>query len=296
MKKLLLPALMVLGMFGSASYALADSYYWHVSWNDGSDVPQTQDLFLDGNYQYFVASNVTTRAPELWTTDTSFVWNNTTKQLEVGNISQDNVDLLVPDLAAKASASDLSTLSSTVSSMSSSLSTMLSSYNSLSSQINANLYGTSTTMTLANASTTNGLMSRADKSKLDGIASWSWSSPSHSVVTGTGATGFQVSATRNATARYNVKVTTTASIAGNADGYLTLEMAPTNSATAGDWVEVGRCGNSQALTLAVTLQSVQGTTCELTTDIPAGYYAKLRSVTTTGTVSFAYVSGQEVLK
>lgn len=149
------------------------------------------------------------------------------------------------------------------------------------------------------SSTKNGFLSTTDKSKLDAMAAnlpWSWSTPSRSIVTGTGATGFQVSSTRNATIRENVTVTTTASIAGNAGGYITLEMAPTNSATAGDWVEVGRCGNSQALTLAITLQSVQGTTCELTADVPAGYYSKLRSVTSTGTVTFAFVSAQEVLK
>lgn len=198
-------------------------------------------------------------------------------------------------LDAKASTSALSAVSSSVSSISA-LEAADAVFNTTA---NANLFGTSTTMTSANASTTAFLMTRPQLTTLTNLASssaWSWSSPTHSLTTSTGATGFQVSATRNSTVRYNVKVTTTASIAGNADGYEVLEVAPTNSATAGDWVEVGRCGNSQALTLAITLQSVQGTTCQLTSDIPAGYYAKLRSVTTTGTVAFAYVSGQEVLK
>lgn len=169
----------------------------------------------------------------------------------------------------------------------------------LSAQINANLFGTSTTMTAQAASTTNGLITQAQSDKLDAMSAnlpWSWGTTTRSIVTGTGATGFQVSSGRVSTVHYNVKVTTTASIAGNADGYVALEVAPTNSATAGDWVEMGRCGNSQALTLAITLQSVQGTTCQLNADIPTGYYAKLRSVTTTGTVSFAFVSSSEVLK
>lgn len=173
------------------------------------------------------------------------------------------------------------------------------SINTLDTQINNNLFGTSTSMLASAASTTNGLMTKAEGAKLDAMATnlpWSWATSTRSIVTGTGATGFQVSSTRNSTDRYNVTVTTTASIAGNATGYIALEVAPTNSSTASDWQEVGRCGNSQALSLAITLQSVQGTTCELTADIPQGYYAKLRSVTTTGTVSFAFVSDQEVLK
>ena len=109
-------------VLGTAGVALADSYYWHVNWNDGSDTPLTQDLFLDGNHQYFVASNPDTRAPELWTTDTSFVWNNSLKQLEVGNISQDNIDGLVTALAGKASVSSVNSVSSNVSSLSSSVS------------------------------------------------------------------------------------------------------------------------------------------------------------------------------
>lgn len=173
------------------------------------------------------------------------------------------------------------------------------SINTLNSQINANLFGTSTTMTAQAASTTNGLMTQAQSDKLDAMSAnlpWSWGTTTRSIVTGTGATGFQVSSSRVSSLHYNVKVTTTASIAGNADGYVTLEVAPTNSATASDWVEMGRCGNSQALTLAITLQSVQGTTCELVGDVPAGYYSKLRSVTTTGTVTYAFVSSSEVLK
>lgn len=166
-------------------------------------------------------------------------------------------------------------------------------------ELSKNIFGTSTSLTCTSASTTTCLMTKAQGVKLDAMSAnlpWSFATSSRSIVTGTGATGFLVSSTRNSTDKYNVTVTTTASIAGNATGYIALEMASTNSATASDWIEVARCGNSQALSLAITLQSIQGTTCELLADVPAGYYTKLRSVTTTGTVTFAYVSGQEVLK
>lgn len=147
------------------------------------------------------------------------------------------------------------------------------------------------------SSTQNGFLSYTDKVKLDSInTSWVSTTTARSLVTGTGATGFQVSSTRNATGKYNVKVTTTASIAGSADGYIALELAPTNSATPTDWIEEGRCGNSQALSLAIALQSVQGNTCQLVADIPAGYFAKLRSVTSAGTVSFTSLTSRETLK
>lgn len=120
--------------------------------------------------------------------------------------------------------------------------------------------------------------------------------PSRSIVTGTGATGFQVSSTRDAFVTYSPKITTTATIAGGQEGYVVLEIAPTNSATAGDWKEVGRVTNGQALSLALTLQSVQPVGSPLCAWIPAGYYAKLRSVNTTGTPAYIVTSGQEVLQ
>lgn len=118
--------------------------------------------------------------------------------------------------------------------------------------------------------------------------------PSRSIVTGTGATGFQVSATRDAEVQYSPTMVTTASIAGNASSVLVLEIATTNSATASDWKEIGRLTNAQALSLAITLQSVQTTSGLLTGIVPAGYYAKIRAITS-GTVTNTFVSGQEVL-
>lgn len=116
-----------------------------------------------------------------------------------------------------------------------------------------------------------------------------------SIVTGTGATGFQVSTIDDAEVRYNLTIVTTASIAGGADGTIVLEMCATNSATAGDWIEVGRMRNGQALSLAITLQSVQTTASQLTAFVPRGYYVKIRSINNVGTPTYTYNSGQEVL-
>lgn len=117
---------------------------------------------------------------------------------------------------------------------------------------------------------------------------------SRSIVTGTGATGFQPSATKNVLASYSVTIATTATIGGSADGTVVLEIAPTNSATPGDWVEVARFRNGQAITLALTLQSVQTIAGCVSGFIPKGYYAKLRSINNSGTPTYTYNSGQEV--
>lgn len=298
MKKLI-SALAVIA-FLLPAFAFADSNYWHLSWNDGNDTPQTQDLFINSDYHYFVASNETSRAPELWKTDTSFIWNDSTHTVTLGNISRDNIDLLSPMLDTIFT--NLATSSATNTTQNTNISTLFTSIsiiNALTDQINANLYGTSTTMSAQAASTTSGLITQAQSDKLDALQvgqAWSWSQPSRSITASTGATGFQPSSTRISTVNYNVTVSTTATIGGSSGGYIALEIAPTNSSTAGDWIEMGRCGNSQAITLALALQSVQTVSCQVSADIPAGYYAKLRSVTSSGTPSFTFNSSSEVLK
>lgn len=118
--------------------------------------------------------------------------------------------------------------------------------------------------------------------------------PGRSIVTGTGATGFQVSSTKDSFVTYSPKIVTTATIVGGQDGYVVLEIAATNSATAGDWKEIARIENGQALSLAITLQSIQPVGSSLTGMVPAGWYVKIRSVNVTGTPVTTYVSGQEV--
>lgn len=109
--------------------------------------------------------------------------------------------------------------------------------------------------------------------------------PSLSVQTSTGAVGTQVSTTTNSYVMIAGQVSTTASIAGNASGDMIVEVAPTNSATSSDWVEWGRIGNSQTLSLAITLQSVQVVKGQVMAFVPKGWYVKVRS-SGSGTVSY----------
>lgn len=106
-----------------------------------------------------------------------------------------------------------------------------------------------------------------------------------------GATGFQISTTQNAEVRYTVQIVTTATIGSGGTGYVALQMSPDNV----NWTEIGRITNGQVITLAIALNSVQTITGQLSGFIPAGYYVRLLSVNTTGTPTYSYVSGQEVL-
>lgn len=116
-----------------------------------------------------------------------------------------------------------------------------------------------------------------------------------SVQSSTGSVGTQISPTRHAWVLVDASSSTTANIAGNAAVDLVLKVAPTNSATAGDWIVKGRTGNSQALTLAIALQSVQVMKGQMIAFVPKGYYVKLRQPTATGTAAGAFIEARQVL-
>lgn len=121
---------------------------------------------------------------------------------------------------------------------------------------------------------------------------------SHSfVTTAAAANGFQVSSTRDSLVSYSITASSAVQIgiATNVSGYCILEVAATNSTTAGDWKEKGRVGTGQNISLALALSSTQVATAPLVAMVPAGYYARLRTVNTNGTPTYTYVSGTEVL-
>lgn len=160
--------------------------------------------------------------------------------------------------------------------------------------------GTQTVAITAATPSAAGSMSAADKTKLDAYPSFTARSfanaPSVTIQTvAASANGNQLSTTQDAHVSYSVTISTTATIGGASTGYAVLEICSTNSATAGSWLELSRVTNSQTITLAVALQSIQVTGSALVGIVPAGYYRRVRSVQSSGTPTFAYVSGQEVL-
>lgn len=108
------------------------------------------------------------------------------------------------------------------------------------------------------------------------------------------ANGFRPSTSLDTLVNYSVSITTTAMIGVASSGVVLLEVCSTNSATAGDWQEIGRVSVGQTITVALALQSIGISSGQLGGIVPTGYYARLRSSNVSGTPSYAYNSGQEV--
>lgn len=116
------------------------------------------------------------------------------------------------------------------------------------------------------------------------------------VTTAAAANGFQISSTRNSEVHYSLSINTSVSLSGNASGYVVLEICPTNSATAGDWIEVSRVASGQSGSLVVGLILNQTGGGTLVGTVPVGYYSRLRSVNVSGTPTYVLNGNQEILK
>lgn len=119
---------------------------------------------------------------------------------------------------------------------------------------------------------------------------------SHTIQTvAAAANGFQLSTTKDAIVNYAATIVTAATLAAGAVGSIVLEVCSTNSSTAGNWQEIGRLTNGQVFSLALAIGCTQTVAGSIGGIVPAGYYARLRSINTTGTPTYTYNSGQEVL-
>lgn len=111
---------------------------------------------------------------------------------------------------------------------------------------------------------------------------------------GTGATGAQISTTKDSTVRASVSTSTTSTIGGPSTSAVALKICATNSSTEGDWTTVATFQSDQTITLAVVLQSVQVVKGQLTADVPAGWFVKLVN-SGSGTHSESFLTGQKTL-
>lgn len=143
--------------------------------------------------------------------------------------------------------------------------------------------------TLATVATSGSYIDLSNKPTIPTIVA-----PSQSGATRSLNTAFQVSTTRQFMVTYSGSITTTANIAGGQDGSIILEIASDSGFTS-NVQTLSSCRNSQTYTLAVAIQGVQINVTPLHGFVPIGYYVRLRTVSTTGSPTFAFVSGQEVL-
>lgn len=111
---------------------------------------------------------------------------------------------------------------------------------------------------------------------------------------GTGATGTQISATKDSTVRCTVSTSTTSTIGGPATSVVALKICATNNVTEGSWTTVGTIESDQTITLAIVLQSIQIVKGQICADVPAGWFVKLVN-SGTGTHAEVSVSGQQTI-
>lgn len=118
-------------------------------------------------------------------------------------------------------------------------------------------------------------------------------SPGRALVTTTAATGFQISATRNAQVCYEGSFSTTSTIGGPSSASVFLETADTNSTTPGDWTTKAQQTYSNTITLAVVLNQVQANNWSMCRYIPAGKFVRIRTGSITGTASVTINAAQQ---
>jgi len=115
------------------------------------------------------------------------------------------------------------------------------------------------------------------------------------VTTAAAANGFRLSTFRDAEVSYSVSIDTTISLSGNSSGVVVLEVAATNSTTASDWKTISRIPSGQSGGLVVGLTLNQAGGGNLSGIVPAGWYARLRTINVAGTPTFTFNGGQETL-
>lgn len=134
------------------------------------------------------------------------------------------------------------------------------------------------------------------KGRVTGGQKYSTSGASRTIQTvAASGNGWQISSTRASLVRYSCTIVTTSTLLGGQQGTIVLEIAATNSSTAGDWIEIGRMTNGQTVSLGLAITLVQTNAMQVDGFVPAGYYARIRSINDSGTPTFTYNSGQETI-
>lgn len=111
---------------------------------------------------------------------------------------------------------------------------------------------------------------------------------------GTGATGVQVSTTKDSTVRVTYSTQVTLTLGGSPVSLVQLKKCVTNSATESDWTSCGRTGTSQPTTLSITVGGVYQQVGQICGDIPAAWFVKALP-SGTGTHAEAFIEGEKTI-
>lgn len=104
------------------------------------------------------------------------------------------------------------------------------------------------------------------------------------------STTFTVSATKQAYVNYNVSISCTATIGSSASGSVALQISQNAGSS---WTTIGTVSNSNAVTLAVALNSVQVSSLQVGGYIPVGALCRLVSTSSGPNGVITYLTGQE---
>lgn len=107
-------------------------------------------------------------------------------------------------------------------------------------------------------------------------------------------TAFQISASRDASVSYSVKISPTLSLTTGEEGTVILEIAD-NSGFTTNVQEITEISNGNIGNLTIGLNSTQPATFNISGIIPANKWVRLRTVNNTGTPDFTARPGQETL-
>lgn len=105
---------------------------------------------------------------------------------------------------------------------------------------------------------------------------------------------FQISTNRAALASYSVDIASTISLTSGESGSVIFEQAD-DAAFTQNVQTIQASKNQNTGTLTIGLNLTQTVTATVTGLLPAGKWARLRTVNNTGTPTFTYISGQETL-
>jgi len=113
-------------------------------------------------------------------------------------------------------------------------------------------------------------------------------------ITGSGATGTQVDASKDSTVKLTYSTQITYSLSGSPASQVLLKICATNDSTEANWTTVGSTATRQPTGLSVTIGQVVGSEGQICADVPAGWYVKAVSAGA-GTRAEAFVSGQKTI-
>lgn len=111
---------------------------------------------------------------------------------------------------------------------------------------------------------------------------------------GTGATGTQVSSTKDSTVSGTFSTQVSITLGGSPISRVVMKVCSTNSATESDWIERGRTGTSQPTTLTITVGGVYLQEGQVTGDVPAAWYYKFVN-SGSGTHTEAVIAGYQTI-